>query len=83
MCKETSEEIKAHGGFHKHQPKDVWAVDVDHKTMTVRGWVCDYCNNMVGRSRDRDWVMERGAIWVNDPQALMAEVNPTKTHIYP
>ena len=37
ICGETSCQIKSRGGFHKHQPKDVWAVDVDHETMTVRG----------------------------------------------
>ena len=83
ICKETSAEIRSRGGFHEHQPKDVWAVDVEHSTMTVRGWVCDYCNNMVGRSLDRDWVMERGSRWVNDHESMSAEVNPIKTHFYP
>ena len=79
VCKETSAEIKSKGGFHEHQPKDVWAVDVDHVTMIVRGWICDYCNNMIGRSLDRDWVMERGARWVNDSESMLAEVNPQNT----
>ena len=70
VCNETSSEIKSRGGFHKHQPKDVWAVDVDHKTMTVRGWICDYCNNMIGRSLDRPHVMERGAEWIRQHRSI-------------
>ena len=67
ICKEPSSEIKArHCGFHEHQPKDVWAVDVDHETMTVRGWICDYCNNMIGRSHDRPEVLENGAEWIRE-----------------
>ena len=75
VCKETSAEIKSRGGFHEHQPKDVWAVDVDHVTMTVRGYICDYCNNMIGRSLDSDWVMQRGARWIKDYKTMIKEVN--------
>ena len=83
VCTETGHEIKSKGGFHEHQTKDVWAVDVCHETMTVRGYVCDYCNNMIGRSLDRDWVMHRGARWLDDYESMSAEVNPTKTQIIP
>jgi len=69
ICRETSCQIKSGGGFHKHQPKDVWAVDVDHETMTVRGYICDYCNNMIGRSLDRPHVMIRGAEWITEHRA--------------
>ena len=64
VCKETSEEIRSRGGFHSHQPKDVWCVDVCHDEMRVRGWICDYCNNMIGRSLDRPDVLREGALWI-------------------
>jgi hypothetical protein len=47
--------------------------------MIVRGWICDYCNNMIGRSLDRDWVMKRGARWIHDSESMLAEVNPQET----
>ena len=64
-CKLTSQQIKdKHGGFHSHQSKDVWCVDVCHVTMTVRGYICDYCNNTIGRSADSIYVLFNCALYI-------------------
>ena len=64
-CKLTSQQIKdKHGGFHSHQSKDVWCVDVCHITITARGYICDYCNNAIGRAADSIYVLISCAIYV-------------------
>lgn len=36
-------------------------IDHCHATNTVRGLLCDHCNNMLGRAKDRPDILRRGA----------------------
>lgn len=54
-CDLTEEEIKSRGGWKHHIAKKVrtiWRLDHCHETGKFRGYICDYCNNALGRAKD-------------------------------
>jgi hypothetical protein len=48
-CKKTEKELKKYGQF---QDRSVWVLDHNHLTDKFRGWICNNCNNGLGRLKD-------------------------------
>tara|TARA_B100000749_G_C18187953_1_gene366657 strand:+ start:10 stop:468 length:459 start_codon:yes stop_codon:yes gene_type:complete len=65
-CLETEDDIKSGGGWEHHIKKDrtVWRVDHDHETDTFRDYLCDYCNNVLGRAKDNPDTLRRLADYI-------------------
>jgi glycosyltransferase involved in cell wall biosynthesis len=61
-CNLTEEEIKSRGGW-EHQiakkVRTVWRADHCHKTGKFREYICDYCNNSLGRALDSIETLQR------------------------
>jgi hypothetical protein len=45
-----------------HRPN----IDHDHKTMKVRGLLCGYCNNLIGRARDDVAILHSAIKYLNE-----------------
>ena len=65
-CLKTEEEIKGRGGWEHHirGVRTIWRVDHDHKTGAFRAYICDYCNNVLGRANDDPSILRRLADFV-------------------
>ena len=48
-CNKTEKELKT---FGRWADRSVWCLDHDHKRKTFRGWICNNCNNGLGRFYD-------------------------------
>lgn len=48
-CKKTEAELKT---FGRWADRSVWCLDHDHKRKQFRGWICNNCNNGLGRFYD-------------------------------
>ena len=48
-CKKTEIELKENGQF---ADRTVWVLDHNHITDKFRGWICNNCNNGLGRFKD-------------------------------
>ena len=49
ICKRTEEELKASGQF---PDRTIWVVDHDHETEEFRAYICNICNQAIGRFDD-------------------------------
>jgi len=45
--------------------KNIWCLDHDHKSGKVRGYICQYCNFILGRARDNPEVLINLAKYLN------------------
>tara|TARA_R110000796_G_C14236616_1_gene396691 strand:- start:32 stop:493 length:462 start_codon:yes stop_codon:yes gene_type:complete len=66
-CLLTENEIKSRGGWEHHiakKTRTVWRVDHCHETGRFRAYICDYCNNTLGRALDNPDTLRRLADYV-------------------
>jgi len=49
ICNRTEAELKSHSRWPDRKP---WCVDHNHITGEFRGWICNSCNNAIGRFDD-------------------------------
>ena len=61
-CDKIEEELKEYGRW---QDKSVWVLDHDHSTNTFRGWICNNCNNALGRFEDNTETLDRVITYLN------------------
>jgi len=82
-CNYTEEEIKSRGGWESHiasKVRTIWRLDHCHETGNFRAYICDYCNNTLGRSLDNPDTLRRLADYV-EYHARM--ISPIHTHDIP
>ena len=61
-CNLTEKEIKNRGGWESHiasKVRTIWRLDHCHITKKFRAYLCDYCNNSLGRSLDNPNTLRR------------------------
>lgn len=63
--------LEEHGGvcaicFETCQKGGYLSVDHDHNTGKIRGLVCDFCNNGLGRFRDSSKILRSAAIYLEE-----------------
>ena len=66
-CELTEDQIKSRGGWQHHLKKRVrtiWRLDHCHDTGVFRAYICDYCNNTLGRALDNPATLRRLADYV-------------------
>ena len=67
-CHLTEKEIKSRGGWEHHiasKVRTVWRLDHCHETGAFRAYICDYCNNTLGRALDDSDTLRRLADYVD------------------
>jgi Recombination endonuclease VII len=52
------------------------AVDHEHKTGLIRGLLCNMCNRALARFNDNSLLLQRAAIYLENPPATNALVKP-------
>ena len=55
-CNKTEKELKEYGRW---QDRSVWVLDHNHITEKFRGWICNSCNNALGRFEDNIDTLKR------------------------
>ena len=65
-CNLTEKEIVSRGGWKNHIKKvrTVWRVDHCHETGKFREYICDFCNNVLGRALDNPQTLRRLADYI-------------------
>ena len=61
-CDKIEKELREYGRW---QNMSVWTLDHDHKTKTFRGWICNSCNNALGRFEDNTETLDRVIKYLN------------------
>lgn len=59
-CNKSQEEFA-----NTFKGKTIWCLDHDHKSGKARGYVCQYCNFILGRARDNPEVLTNLAKYLN------------------
>ena len=46
--------------------KTLWVCEHNHKTGKFRGWICDYCNTVIGRAGENPATLRRLADYIEE-----------------
>ena len=52
------------------EDKKKLAMDHNHKTGCIRGLLCSKCNTMLGLAKDKDYILEKAAKYIDSKKAF-------------
>lgn len=62
-CKKTEEQLTKYNQFNG---KTVWVLDHNHDTNEFRGWICNNCNNALGRFQDNTEILKNALKYLEE-----------------